>query len=347
QCATCSSVCKLAPEQAPFPRRQMLWAQWGLAEKLASDPGVWLCHQCNDCTVRCPRDAKPGDVMQTVRSLVVEHLAVPRFMGQAVANAKTTWPLLLGLPVLFWILLLNSVNGLTIPHEPLAYHDIVPHWLIYSVFFTVTGLVSLAICISGLRFWKFLGQSTTRSGSFFRALIPVLIEIATHKRFNSCDTSRSRKLGHLALFWGFVGAAVTSGLIIIVMYGLGTELPLALAHPVKILGNISALLLVIGGAWLLINRLRKSDVAGTSTAFDAFFLALVLLLIATGVLTEIGRLYFSPHLAVWFYIVHLGMVLCLFVSFPYSKFAHLLYRTLAMIHERMAGLVQTEQAIKE
>ena len=97
QCATCSSVCELAPADAPFPRRQMLLAQWGLADQLAGDPAVWLCHQCNDCSVRCPRDAKPGDVMQVIRSLTVEKLAKPKFMGSLVAKARTTWPALLGL----------------------------------------------------------------------------------------------------------------------------------------------------------------------------------------------------------------------------------------------------------
>ena len=44
-----------------------------------------------------------------------------------------------------------------------------------------------------------------------------------------------------------------------------------------------------------------------------------------------------PALAVGLYIAHLGVVTTLFVTFPYSKFAHMLYRTLAMIHERAAS----------
>ena len=55
----------------------------------------------------------------------------------------------------------------------------------------------------------------------------------------------------------------------------------------------------------------------------------------TGVLTELGRYLFTPTLACYVYILHLGAILCLFATTPYSKFAHLVYRTLAMVHERM------------
>jgi quinone-modifying oxidoreductase subunit QmoC len=44
-----------------------------------------------------------------------------------------------------------------------------------------------------------------------------------------------------------------------------------------------------------------------------------------------------PTVAVALYVVHLGVVTTLFLTFPYSKFAHMLYRTLAMVHEQAAG----------
>ena len=346
QCATCSSVCELAPAEAPFPRRQMLWAQWGLTDRLVADPGVWLCHQCNDCNVRCPRDAQPGDVMQTLRALAVEHLAFPSFLGKLVGNVRFTWPLLVGVPVAFWFFLVALSKGFAIPDVDAElsfvegrfhYDGFIPHELIYAVNLPVAAWVALAAWVSGRRFWTLLGGSgASRSGSFLAKLVPALVEVATHKRFSSCSAAGQRRWGHFGVMWGFVGAAVTSGLLVVYLYGFDMY-PLPLTHWVKWLGNISAVLLVVGGVVLLANRLRGGRQAGSSTAFDSFFLGIVLAVIATGVLTEAGRFLFDPAIACVVYVMHLGVVLTLFLTFPYSKFAHLMYRTLAMVHRMMVA----------
>lgn len=330
----------------------MLWAQWGLTDRLAADPSVWLCHQCNDCNVRCPRDAQPGDVMQTLRAMVVEYLAFPSFLGKLVGNVRATWPLLVGIPMAFWFILVAMANGFAIPavhgggsfvDGQFHYDAFIPHGLIYSVYFPAVAWVALAAWVSGRRFWNLLGSSgAPRSGSFLGQLVPALTEIAAHKRFSSCGSQELRRWGHFGVLWGFVGAAVTSGILIVYMYGLGTY-PLPLTHWVKWLGNISAVLLVVGGVALLVNRIKNDRQSGASTAFDIFFLGIVLAVIATGVLTESGRFMGSPAAACVVYVVHLGAVLTLFLTLPYSKFAHLLYRTLAMVHQLM---VESKQGSK-
>jgi quinone-modifying oxidoreductase subunit QmoC len=129
---------------------------------------------------------------------------------------------------------------------------------------------------------------------------------------------------------------VTSGFLVVYLYGLHMY-PLPLDHWVKWLGNVSALALVGGGVMLYLNRLPAGNrQVGDTHAFDRFFLWTVLAVVFTGCLTEAFRFVAPPLLACLTYLAHLGVVFTLFITFPYSKFAHLLYRTLAMVHERMA-----------
>jgi quinone-modifying oxidoreductase subunit QmoC len=337
QCATCTSVCDLAANGAAFPRRQMLWAQWGLVDRLLADPGIWLCHQCNDCTVRCPRDARPGDAIQAMRSLAIEELGAPKLVARLVGRAATTWPILLGLPVLFWALYIRAVNGFAVPRTPLVYADVVPVWMIYSVFLPAGAFAILAAFVGARRSWTAWGGAARRNGNLLQGLGAVALDILTHRRFETCGAARPRQMGHLFLLWGFAGALVTTSLLGVAMDLFGVKTPLPQLHPIKLLGNASAVLLVVGVVWLLVNRVVNARAAGASRGFDVFFLALVILLIFSGVGAEIGRLALPVPVALALYVLHLGMVLSLFLTFPFSKLAHAMYRTLAMAHERLAA----------
>ena len=77
QCGTCSVVCPLTPEEDAFPRKEMVWAQWGLKDRLMSDGDAWLCYSCNDCVTHCPVDARPGDVMAAIRSYQITRRRIP------------------------------------------------------------------------------------------------------------------------------------------------------------------------------------------------------------------------------------------------------------------------------
>ena len=273
QCATCSSVCDLAAAGPAFPRRQMLWAQWGLVDRLAADPALWLCHQCNDCTARCPRDAAPGDALQAIRALVVEQLGAPRFMARLVGRAATTWPILLGAPVLFWALYVFAVNGFAVPRTPLVYADVVPQWMIYSVFLPAAAFAIGAALMGARRCW-IAWAGAGRGGTLLGGLRAVALEILSHRRLLRCGAARPRAAGHALLVAGFAGALLTTTLLGVAMDVLGTRTPLPQGNLIKLLGNASAILLLLGAGLLAWNRARSAAAAGRTRAYDRFFLTL-------------------------------------------------------------------------
>jgi quinone-modifying oxidoreductase subunit QmoC len=341
QCATCASVCELSTPEIPFPRQQMLLAQWGMIDRLVGDPAIWLCHQCTDCSERCPRDAKPGNVLQSLRSTVIRKLAFPGFAGKLVGNARVTWPLMILAPLAFWLVVMLALGSLPVNTEQLlersehgGYAAIVPHWVLYAVFFPIAGWVTLAAAISGRRLWNAMGQGVERKKSFMTGLVEVVTDVLFHQSFGSCKTVRTRRWGHLFLFWGFVGAAVTSGLLVVGIYVLHDPIPYPQWHPFKILGNLSAVALVVGGVLMMATRFGSQRPVIKTTAFDAFFIFVVAGVIVTGVITEVVRLGEMPMFAFVIYTLHLGVVTTLFLTFPYSKFAHMVFRTLALAHQR-------------
>jgi len=41
QCSTCTVVCEVTPNNKPFPRKEMLYAQWGMKDQLITNPDIW------------------------------------------------------------------------------------------------------------------------------------------------------------------------------------------------------------------------------------------------------------------------------------------------------------------
>ena len=124
QCATCTVVCNVTPDENPFPRKEMLWAQWGLKEKFEGNPDVWLCHQCNDCTAYCPRGAKPGEVLGAIRKQTIEQYTQPAALT-ALVNDKSKLPIVLAIPaVIIFIMILAT--GSFFPDGDIVFSKMMP-----------------------------------------------------------------------------------------------------------------------------------------------------------------------------------------------------------------------------
>jgi len=332
QCATCSVVCTLSPVDAPFPRKQMLRAQWGLKNSLMGDPAIWLCHNCGDCTSHCPRGAKPGEVFGALRNEAIQSFAFPGFLGPLLSRPAGLFALLMTGALIFGLLALAGPMGASreaVSGRQFEFANLYPLWLVETFFFSLSGLILMAFLVSLTRFVRAL-RASGADGPILAGLVPAAIAVMTHARFGKCGQERGRYIGHLATFWGFVGLAGVSTVVgFATMFGV-METPLAQTNILKILGNLSGVAAIVGIVLLLADRLRDPVKRAASTYFDWFFIGTLTGVIATGALIQFLRLVESaPWMYVW-YFVHLVLIFALFVSSPYTKFAHVAYRTAAM-----------------
>ena len=368
QCATCSVVCGLSNGPSPFPRKEMVWAQWGLKDRLVSDPDVWLCHQCNDCSLRCPRGARPGDVLAAVRQKAIEHFAFPSVMGRLVNSAKAV-PIMLALvPALLIaaaLLVRHPVEAafpfLVGAHAHEFYGYFFPHWLLIAFYTSLTLLTFGGLIVGLKRFWDgmkandaAMGKGTPVMG-FVPSTVKALTALVTHDRFGTCTDQAPRKLSHLLAFYGFLALFIVTSWAVLDIYlmpyfGIETRYPFGLMHPMKMLGNVGGVLLIFGaGRALLTRKNAPKDGYHQSTSFDWIFVWLLLLVGVTGFFVEVFRFvaegaagaeayssgFALPAYSIYF--VHLVFVFGLLVYLPYSKFAHMWYRLAAMIYGEYSG----------
>lgn len=358
QCATCTVVCNVTPEDMPFPRKEMVQAQWGLQDKLFSNPDIWLCHQCSDCTAHCPRGAKPGEVLNAIRKMSIAKYAFPGFLGKMVGDPKYLL-LLLAVPVIIFAAAIVLQGHSFIPEGKIVYAEkfmTVP--VIDGIFIAAALFAMMGFVVGISRYWKDLSAGVELSsnpwqrkvkGPVIAILFDYVIEFLTHRKFKKCDVTADRRNSHMFVFFGFVGLAITTTWAIWYLYGhefFGIQ-PTALFHfgespyplydPMKILGNVSGVLLLAGILQVITNRKKNADKAGNGSYYDWLFISIVFAIVATGILSEVLRLADVAVIAYPVYFVHLVVVFFLFAYAPFSKMAHMVYRMTAMVFSKYSG----------
>jgi quinone-modifying oxidoreductase subunit QmoC len=103
-------------------------------------------------------------------------------------------------------------------------------------------------------------------------------------------------------------------------------------------------LLLYGCVRAIGDRMGGGDDSPLSTAFDWTFVWLLLFVGVSGVCTEVLRFVGEPADVAWLtttaytiYFLHLVGIVALLVYMPYSKFAHIVYRTVAMVYAEHTG----------
>jgi len=352
QCATCSVACTISPDNKPFPRKEMIAASWGLKDRLTGNADIWLCHNCGDCSSLCPRSAKPGDVLSAIRSYAIAEYAAPKALGKAMRDPKKL-PILLAIPTLLF-LVVGLVTGLLdfTPDlsEGIKHYKFFSTWLVDMI---MVPAAIFAVVVFALGLKRFIGdihsnalqegkttKDTIEIGGFIAALVKTIPTILLHRKFGDCVENKDREIAHMLTLFSFIGLLIVTGILFVVMYG-SYLLPSGPLHgpwsqlnPVKWLANISGVALIVGTTMMLINRKGKTD--QDSVYWDWYLIYLAFGLGVSGMGAEITRLVGWAAITFAIYYIHLVLVFALIAYLPFSKLAHMVYRTVALAYAEYA-----------
>jgi quinone-modifying oxidoreductase subunit QmoC len=331
----------------------MIAASWGLKDKLVGNADIWLCHNCGDCSTLCPREAKPADVIAAVRSYTIEEYAQPKVLARAMKDPKKL-PILLAIPAVLF-LVVGMITGLLdfTPDmsEGIKHWKFVSTWLVDMLMLPAAIFAAAVFALGLKRFLADIHQNALAEGKTTKekiepigmvmAFIRIIPTILLHRKFSECTENKDRETAHQLTLYGFIGLFIVTNIFFVVMYG-SYLLPSGPLHgpwsqlnPVKWLANISGVALIVGTSLMIKNRSSKKD--QKSTYFDWYLVYMAFGLGVSGMGAQLTRLAGMAGVSFAVYYIHLILIWALFAYLPFSKLAHLVYRTVAMTYNEYAG----------
>jgi len=356
-CGNCTAICPLSDNDVAFPRSVIRLAQVGLEQDLVSSKELWTCYQCGRCTDRCPQEADPSAFMATARRYAIAHYDKTR-----IAKTLYTRPVLGGVIVLAFALAFAaffvSVKEQE-SRESLALFGFIPYPIIHTaglvliVVVAVLALVSLGLLArdmarnEGVTARSLFGGRAAWGRTVRAAWYALGVEAAGQTRYRKdCADDqpaeplyRRRWLIHMLTLWGFLGllaaTIINYGLDVLGIKPTGTMVPLW--YPVRLLGTVAGLALMYGVTFFMLRRRRESKQGKPSAPTDWLFLWMLWLVGLSGFLIEVA-LYIQPVQVwgYWVFLVHVALAMELVLFLPFTKFAHAMYRPLALFFYGLA-----------
>jgi citrate/tricarballylate utilization protein len=306
-----------------------------------------LCHNCGACLHAC-QYAPPHEfavnvpkAMAKVRLQTYTDFAWPPALGKLYQrNGATVASALAGGLGLFLVLTLMMMGSVF--HEPLAgnFYAVFPHNTLAVMFGVVFGFAMLALGIGVTRFWRQVtpasfmsfasGESVAEATKNVLAL--TYLDGGHGKGCNNAEDSftLARRWFHHFTFYGFMGCFAATSVATLYHYALGLQAPYPYLSAPVILGTLGGISLTIGTAGLLVLNLRRHPLHGDANQkpMDRGFIGLLLGSAITGLALLAWRDTSAMALLL---AVHLGVVMALFLTLPYGKFAHGIYRSAALL----------------
>src|SRR5208337_889177 len=335
QCGSCTLSCELVEDGASFPRKSIRHALLGLRAPLLGSLEPWICHDCGDCSIVCPRHAEPRISMYTLRRFLS---AKYDWTGMAskllTSRAWYLGSLAFAAALVVLLILCYHMWYVGLPFSGLATPLGMEHMFPIMTYFTlVVMLFPLLLLLSRVfRIWRLtMGGEQRPSIPFYIYVVEAwtyLYHSVTHSMMRKCP-EKGRWLGHWLLASGVVMMLVIK---VFALRWFQTDNIYPWYNPQRWLGYLAAAFIFYGIGDILVGRGQaKKEIYKETRLEDLVFPILLLLTALSGLAAHIFR-YAGLELAAHFtYALHVIIATpMLLVEMPFGKWGHMIYRPLAL-----------------
>lgn len=336
-CGNCTAICALSKEDTVFPRRYIRYIQLGVRDKMLESVDPWLCYYCGDCSSTCPREAEPGKLMMASRRWLIsmyDWTGLSRLMYK-----REAWEFgmlaIVALVVLALFSLPENFGFRLLARHPEARQAVnlayfAPKEIVHWGDMVLAALLGVLLLSNAARmFWFAMSNGpSVPLAVYAKQFKELVIHGLTQKRWRECTSDTTKHwLRHLLLVTGY---GTMFALVVVFLYWFQVED--ASFHWTSLLGYYGTLVLLGATSWIALDRLQKKDqIHKYSDLADWLFVTLLFLTGLSGILLHLARLLNLPMPTYVMYVVHLMIAVpMLTVEVPFGKWAHLLYRPLAV-----------------
>jgi len=303
-----------------------------------------LCHNCGACYHAC-QYAPPHEfavnvpkAMAKVRLETYAEYAWPAALGVLYKRNGVTVSVALALGLALLLLLGTARNGGLLQNVGDNFYAIFPHNLLAAMFGAVFLFAVAALGVGVTRFWRDVTAGAASAGTSAAAEAAknaLTLKYLDGGHGDGCNESDdaftlARRRFHHLTFYGFMLCFAATVVATFYHYALGSHAPYPFISVPVLLGTAGGIGLLVGPAGLLWLNLRRHPEQGDAAQrpMDRGFIALLLLTSASGLaLLGLRDTSAMPVLLA----IHLGIVIALFATLPYGKFAHGIYRSAALL----------------
>ena len=263
--------------------------------------------------------------------------AWPQALGGLYRSNGLTLALATAAGLALFLALAVAMKG-SLFHPPLAgnFFAVFPHNLLVSMFAPVFLFAVLALALGVRKFWKDVAPGAASGTAVTEATSNVLrLKYLDGGHGQGCNESDDaftlwRRRFHHFTFYGFMLCFAATCVATLYHYAFNWHAPYPLLSLPVLLGTVGGIGLLIGPTGLLWLNLRRNPERGdrAQNPMDRGFIALLLLASLSGLALLAWRDSGAMALLL---ALHLGIVMALFLTMPYGKFAHGVFRAAALL----------------